>query len=134
VHEPSNNEDSDVYDEDTHHVTQVSQIMGRRGTISKAVSGFIPRSLSRARSANVLRMQDGSMVVGVSVERATVDGQDEELKGSTVHAPGSLSAPRSPTRLSFTNPAGENGLLKTFLRRKRASTIAVTPNQSSLKL
>ncbi|TFK45099.1 hypothetical protein BDQ12DRAFT_718206 [Crucibulum laeve] len=82
-----------AHTEDDHHVTQMEQIAGRQ-SISKKVGSMLPRRLSRARSANVIAAGDANMVIGVSVQEATVetpeDEDEDERSGASVHAPGGL--------------------------------------------
>ncbi|KAG5636943.1 hypothetical protein H0H81_006339 [Sphagnurus paluster] len=64
-------------------------IAGHQG-ISKAVGGFLPRRLSRARSSQLL-VGDASVVIGVSVEEAMVESADgTEASQTVIHAPGGL--------------------------------------------
>lgn len=83
--------DEEAHAEDAHGVTQIHQIAGRQ-TISKAVGGLIPRRLSRSQSANVMSSRDASMVIGISVQEATVEAaEDDTSNQAMVHASGSLN-------------------------------------------
>jgi hypothetical protein len=87
--------DEEAHKEEDHHVTQVHQIAGRH-TISKAMGNLLPRRLSRARSASVNANGDANVVIGVSVEEATVESQlDIEGSRVIVHAPGNLRSQAS---------------------------------------
>ncbi|KAG6866688.1 hypothetical protein C0991_000798 [Blastosporella zonata] len=113
-------------DEDAHqeedHATQMLHIAGRQ-TISKAVGNFLPRRLSRARSANIL-VADANVVIGVSVEEATVvfTGGAEAAQ-TVVHAPGALRNQPSRLTMAGSSPARSSWVhkAKSFalkLRRK----------------
>ncbi|KAJ6612289.1 hypothetical protein B0H10DRAFT_1807815 [Mycena sp. CBHHK59/15] len=86
--------DDDAHEED-HHVTQMHTIAPRQ-SISRAVGGFFPRRLSRARSTVLPSSGDGNVVIGVSVEAATVEmAEDAVLNPTVVHAPGGLRSQAS---------------------------------------
>lgn len=65
---------------DDEHVTQVHRIAPRQ-SISRAIGNVLPRRLSRARSRPVLREGDmaGNMVIGISVQAATVEASGNEV-------------------------------------------------------
>jgi len=82
----------DAHDEeDDHHVTHMHTIAPRQ-SISRAVGGFLPRRLSRARSSVLptsARDAGGNMVI--SVAAATVElPENAEPSATVVHAPGGL--------------------------------------------
>jgi len=80
-------DDGDAHHEDDHHVTHMHTIAPKQ-SISRAVGGFLPRRLSRARST-VLPSSD--VVIGVSVAAATVElPENAEVAATVVHAPGAL--------------------------------------------
>lgn len=85
--------DDSAHAEDDNHVTQVHQIAARQ-SISQTMGVFLPRRLSRARSANVLKSGDSTVLIGVSVQEATVETPSEDgvtiSRRASVHAPGSL--------------------------------------------
>ncbi|KAJ6534681.1 hypothetical protein DFH09DRAFT_1405318 [Mycena vulgaris] len=85
--------DSTHDEEDSHHVTHMHTIAPRQ-SISRAVGGFFPRRLSRARSSVLPTGGDAmtnNLVIGVSVAAATVElPENAELAATVVHAPGSL--------------------------------------------
>lgn len=61
-------DNENVHAEDDDHVTQVHRIAARQ-TLTRTVGALLPRRLSRARSRPVI--EDGSLVIGVSVQEAT---------------------------------------------------------------
>ncbi|KAJ7656331.1 hypothetical protein DFH06DRAFT_1298215 [Mycena polygramma] len=80
-------DDAEAHHEDDHHVTHMHTIAPKQ-SISRAVGGFFPRRLSRARST-VLPSND--VVIGVSVAAATVElPENAEVAATVVHAPGAL--------------------------------------------
>lgn len=97
--------DEAAHVEEDSHVTQMHQIAGRQ-SISKAVGGLLPRRLSRARSANVLSTSEANMVIGVSVEEATVESAEgAETSFTSVHAPGALRHQPSRLTMAGSSPA-----------------------------
>ncbi|KAJ7087708.1 hypothetical protein C8R43DRAFT_964998 [Mycena crocata] len=94
---------SDAHDEEDHHVTHMHTIAPRQ-SISRAVGGFFPRRLSRARSSVLPTSGDGnSMVIGVSVAAATVElPENAELAATVVHAPGALRNQTSKSSMATT--------------------------------
>lgn len=110
------------------------QIAGRQ-SISKAVEGFLPRRLSRARSTNVLTTGDGNMVIGVSVEEATVESEEGvETNCARVHAPGGLRNQASRLTMAGSSPPRSNwvakakGFTQKFRRKsKTAGALDRTP-------
>ncbi|KAF9460722.1 hypothetical protein BDZ94DRAFT_880937 [Collybia nuda] len=104
--------DENGHIEEDSHVTQMRQIAGRQ-SISKAVGGFLPRRLSRARSANVIATGDGNMVIGVSVEEATVESEEGvETSRASVHAPGGLRNQASRLSMAGSSPARSSWVAK----------------------
>ncbi|KAK7030645.1 hypothetical protein R3P38DRAFT_3188350 [Favolaschia claudopus] len=98
--------------EDDHHVTHMHTIAPKQ-SLSRAMGGFLPRRLSRARSAAVVIPSNGggeNVVIGVSVAAATVElGPDAEVAGASVHAPGALHHQTSKGSMggaSLTNKSG----------------------------
>ncbi|KAF5355451.1 hypothetical protein D9758_006291 [Tetrapyrgos nigripes] len=83
-------EDERAHAEDAHQVTQVHRIAPRQ-SISRTVGSLIPRRLSRASRQVIAETNAaGDVVIGVSVEAATVEaeGGAGEAVQATVHAPG----------------------------------------------
>lgn len=105
--------DEEAHKEEDHHVTQVHQIVGRH-TISKAMGNLIPRRLSRARSASVIANGDANMVIGVSVEEATVESpvDIEASRRVIVHAPGNLRSQTSHGSMACSTSATSSWLTK----------------------
>jgi hypothetical protein len=98
--------------EEDSHVTQMRQIAGRQ-SISKAVEGFLPRRLSRARSTNVIATGDANLVIGVSVEEATVESEEGvETSRASVHAPGALRNQASRLTMAGSSPARNSWVAK----------------------
>ncbi|KAJ6581864.1 hypothetical protein B0H19DRAFT_1252026 [Mycena capillaripes] len=80
-------DDAEAHHEDDQHVTHMHTIAPKQ-SISRAMGGFLPRRLSRARST-VLPSSD--VVIGVSVAAATVElPENAEVAATMVHAPGAL--------------------------------------------
>jgi hypothetical protein len=79
-------EDESHHLEDDQHVTQVEQIDGRQ-PFQKRVDAILPRRMSRSHSHNVLSPST-HVVIGVSVEKATVDAAHPHSDGirTTIHA------------------------------------------------
>lgn len=68
------------------HTTQKETIVGRRNTLTKAVGGILTKTLKHARSRNTLQPgHDDTVVIGVSVEEATVE-QHETIEEGDVSA------------------------------------------------
>ncbi|KAG6837822.1 hypothetical protein H0H93_016190 [Arthromyces matolae] len=108
----------DAYREDNDHATQMLHISGRQ-SISKTVGNFIPRRLSRSRSANVL-VADANVVIGVSVEEATVESSEPDIETArtVIHAPKSLR--NKSSRLTLAGyPIGGHLLEKVRMLAKR---------------
>ncbi|PFH47476.1 hypothetical protein AMATHDRAFT_6694 [Amanita thiersii Skay4041] len=99
-------DDENALEEET-HITQVYEV-SCRNSLSKAMSEFLPRRLSRSLSTQIVpsATKETSVVIGVSVEEATVevtDGDSEELTRATVHAPNSTRNRTSRLTLSGSN-------------------------------
>jgi hypothetical protein len=77
-------EDESHHLEDDQQVTQVEQIHGRQ-PFQKTVEAILPRRMSRSHSSNILSPST-HLVIGVSVEKATVDARSEDIHTTTVHA------------------------------------------------
>jgi len=119
--------DDNAHAEDQTQVTQMRRIAGREG-----LTKIIPRKLSRAHSAVIPSTADGSMVIGVSVQEATVhsiltdeDGQEPNTTSRvSVHAPGSIRHQTSQMTISGPTLAistwGERakGFTQKFRRKK----------------
>ena len=95
-----------------------------RGGISKKMGNLLPRRLSRARSA----LTAGELVIGVSVEQATVEASEgADVKITTVHGP---NCPRRSSSLAqLLSPqtgkhwvAKAKGLTQKIRRRMRRKT------------
>ncbi|KAG6813762.1 hypothetical protein H0H92_007714 [Tricholoma furcatifolium] len=119
-------------DEDAHreqeHATQMLHIAGRQ-SISKTVTNYLPRRLSRARSTNLL-VADANVVIGVSVEEATVESPEGAEAGRTViHAPGSLRNQTSRLTMPGALPSRSNWIAKakSFALKLRRKTKGVEP-------
>ncbi|KAF8627775.1 hypothetical protein AX17_006140 [Amanita inopinata Kibby_2008] len=86
------NEDDPPIEEDQ-HITQVYTVTGRH-SFTKAMNEFLPRRLSKSVSEQVVPYspRDSNVVIGVSVEEATVEVNEdsEEPAGATVYAPNSV--------------------------------------------
>jgi len=83
-------DDADAHHEDDHHVTHMHTIAPKQ-SLSRAVGGFLPRRLSRARSTVLPGNGNDNVVIGVSVAAATVElPEDAEVAATVVHAPGAL--------------------------------------------
>lgn len=95
--------DDAAHREEDNHVTQMRRIAGRQ-SISKAVGGFLPRRLSRSRSANVVLTGGANVVIGVSVEEATVESKEDGGSSASVHAPHALRSRTS--KLNMNEPMG----------------------------
>ncbi|KXN93221.1 hypothetical protein AN958_00145, partial [Leucoagaricus sp. SymC.cos] len=87
--------DERAYVEDYTQVTQIQQIAGKPG-FSKTVHNFLPRRLSRTKSASMLTpVTEANLVIGVSVQQSTTESLDsfDSTKGIvttvTISAPGS---------------------------------------------
>jgi len=97
-------DDERAHVEDNHRVTQMLHIAGRQ-SISKAVGSLLPRRLSRARSSNIV-LEDANVVIGVSVEEATVESaEDAEAYHVVVHAPAILRNRTSRLSMAGSSPA-----------------------------
>jgi len=126
---------ADLDDEGAHledvHVTQMHQIAGRQ-SISKTVGSLLPRRLSRARSANILA-GEGNVVIGVSVEEATVESAEgAEASHAVVHAPGALRKQPSRLTMAGSSPARNSWVAKARgftqkFRRKGKVTRSASP-------
>ncbi|THV06182.1 hypothetical protein K435DRAFT_23489 [Dendrothele bispora CBS 962.96] len=106
----NDNQGDEAHTEDAHHVTQVHRIAPRQ-SISRAMGGLIPRRLSRA-SRQVITEASGDMVIGVSVEAATVEaapGVEDQVQ-ATVHAPGRTLRPKA-SRSSLASLGSSGGWL-----------------------
>lgn len=83
----------DTHDEeDDHHVTHMHTIAPRQ-SISRAVGGFFPRRLSRARSSVLptsTRDAGGNMVISVAAATVELPENAEPAPATVVHAPGAL--------------------------------------------
>jgi hypothetical protein len=91
-------DDADAHHEDDHHVTHMHTIAPKQ-SISRAMGGFLPRRLSRARST-VMPTSDVA-VIGVSVAAATVElPENAEVAATVVHAPGALRNRASKASIS----------------------------------
>ncbi len=111
----------EVHDEE--QVTQMETIAGRV-SLGKAVGRTIARRLSRARSRELLAVPSSTLVIGVSVEEATVEAEllEEEKQGNG-DGNGDGNVPRSPqgTVFAFAQAEGGRGT------RSRRSTVSM-PN------
>ncbi|KAH7921443.1 hypothetical protein BV22DRAFT_1038658 [Leucogyrophana mollusca] len=85
ISEGADLEDDTYHLEDDHHVTQVERIAGRQ-TLPKTMGAILPRRLSRTQSQNVLSSANTNVVIGVSVEEATVDASHPRHEGSRAMA------------------------------------------------
>lgn len=123
--------DDSAHTEDDNHVTQVHQIAARQ-SISKTMGVFLPRRLSRARSANVLKSGDSTLVIDVSVQEATVETPSEEgvtiSRRASVHAPGSLRNQSSRLTMADSTPASRGWVTKAkeFTMKIRRRSVAPT--------
>ncbi|KAF8216801.1 hypothetical protein K438DRAFT_1953698 [Mycena galopus ATCC 62051] len=122
-------DDAEAHHEDDHHVTHMHTIAPKQ-SLSRAVGGFLPRRLSRARS--VLHNGGGGsgtdMVIGVSVAAATVElAEDAEVAPATVvHAPGALHHKQSKSSIASMNKPGWAARAKNFIKFRRKSKILLT--------
>ncbi|KAK2467425.1 hypothetical protein APHAL10511_000660 [Amanita phalloides] len=101
---PSKYDDDDEEIKGDHLVTHVYN-GSALGTISKAMSDLLPRRLSRSCSEQMISQatMEPPMVVGVHVEKATVEVATEDLEQlcrTTVHAPNSVRKRTSVLALS----------------------------------
>ncbi|KAJ7281460.1 hypothetical protein C8J57DRAFT_1500159 [Mycena rebaudengoi] len=122
----------DAHEED-HHVTQMHTI-GPRQSISRAVGGLLPRRLSRARSSvlpSAGESSGGNVVIGVSVQAATVETPENgELGATVIHAPGALR--NQASKGSLTSNFGKKSwalIAKNFTKkfRRKSSAALTTP-------
>ncbi|KAG7449830.1 uncharacterized protein BT62DRAFT_609277 [Guyanagaster necrorhizus] len=96
-------DDEDGLSEDSHHVTQMQQIVGRKTTISRAIGGLIPGRLSHTRSRSIIDTAvDSSMVIGVFVEEeATTENAPDDLPPRSGSVMVVHSLRNQPSRCSF---------------------------------
>lgn len=101
----------------------------------ESLTKMIPRKLSRARSAVIPSTVDGGLIIGVSVQEATVHSiltdEDEQEPNTTsrvsVHAPGSIRYQTSrmtisgPTLATNTWAEKAKGFTQKFRRKKAMS-------------
>ncbi|RDB25166.1 hypothetical protein Hypma_007981 [Hypsizygus marmoreus] len=105
-------DDDNAHLEEDNHVTQMHRIVGRQ-SISQTVGGLLPRRLSRSRSANVLLAGEANVVIGVSVEEATVEAAEgAEMSGTSIHAPGALRNQPSRLTMAGSSPARNSWVAK----------------------
>lgn len=124
-------DDDGAHTEDN-HVTHMHKIGGRQ-SISKAVGGLMPRRLSRTRSANVLSSGNGNMIIGVSVEEATVESaEDVDTCCARVHAPGALRNQPSRLTMAGSSPVKDSWVTKAkgFTQKFRRKGKRVDPTSS----
>ncbi|KAJ7698886.1 hypothetical protein B0H17DRAFT_1177161 [Mycena rosella] len=122
-----------AHDQEDHHVTHMHTIAPRQ-SISRAVGGFFPRRLSRARSSVLPTGGDGAgLVIDVSVAAATVELPDNaELAATVVHAPGGLRSKASKSSIATSPDAKDSSWaarakkLTSRFRRKRPTTAPTT--------
>ncbi|KAF9075614.1 hypothetical protein BDP27DRAFT_1041751 [Rhodocollybia butyracea] len=129
-----------LHAEDDNHVTQVHRIAARQ-TLTRTMGSFLPRRLSRARSRPVIEDMDGTLVIGVSVQAATVEESNDaesRLPTAIVIAGGndSLSPALNPKASksslrsvsSNNNPSNTNWVAKftKILRRKSGQPLTQT--------
>ncbi|KAJ7307065.1 hypothetical protein DFH08DRAFT_901157 [Mycena albidolilacea] len=130
-------DDAEAHEEDHNHVTHMHTIAPKQ-SLSRAMGGFLPRRLSRARSTVIPSPGggDGSMVIGVSVAAATVEvpeGEGAQVGTATVvHAPGALHHQTSKGSMSSSmmGRMGWAARAKTFakkFRRKSRAALSDAP-------
>ncbi|KAH7911386.1 hypothetical protein BJ138DRAFT_1113260 [Hygrophoropsis aurantiaca] len=124
--------DDDTYhQEDAHHVTQVERIAGRQ-TLPKSVGAILPRRLSRTQSQNVLS-SGNTVVIGVSVEEATIDTSHPRHEGARATAYATKSPALRNRASTLTFPSGQtsaNGFMaraKGLAQKIRRISKAGTP-------
>ncbi|KAJ6519107.1 hypothetical protein C8R45DRAFT_1065900 [Mycena sanguinolenta] len=124
-------DDADAHREDDHHVTHIHAIAPKQ-SISRAMGGFLPRRLSRARSVlpgSVGGATASDVVIGVSVAAATVElPEGAEVAATVVHAPGALHHKQSKASISGgslnqNNKAGWAARAKNFIKFRRKSKV-----------
>lgn len=131
--------DDDMHSEDDHHhVTRMQTIAGRHNRISKTVdkvSALLTRNLShkqRRRATTISIPPAKDMVIGVSVEQATVEAETDKamFKRATAYAGGSQHTLRKRSSwLSMPGSIGQGRIgMKTkaftqkFRRKGRANS------------
>ncbi|KAJ7231892.1 hypothetical protein B0H12DRAFT_1239790 [Mycena haematopus] len=137
-------DDAEAHHEDDNHVTHMHTIAPKQ-SLSRAMGGFIPRRLSRARSVlpgsgggGGLDTRDMSMVIGVSVAAATVElPEDAEVAATVVHAPGALHHRQSKASIGgASEPLNDNNKVvansswaaraKHFMKFRRKSKVPLS--------
>ncbi|KAF7356378.1 hypothetical protein MVEN_00970200 [Mycena venus] len=132
-------DDADAHHEDDHHVTHMHTIAPKQ-SLSRAMGGFLPRRLSRARSTGGILPGADNMVIGVSVAAATVElpegGEGEgAAPGAVVHAPGALHHQTSKGSIggaSLSNKMGWAARAKNFTKKfRRKSKMPLAPGEEA---
>ncbi|KAF7370368.1 hypothetical protein MSAN_00668300 [Mycena sanguinolenta] len=108
-------DDADAHREDDHHVTHIHAIAPKQ-SISRAVGGFLPRRLSRARS-----------VLPTGVGSAAASDVGAEVAATVVHAPGALHHKQSKASISGGSlnqgTKGWAARAKNFIKFRRKSKV-----------
>jgi len=114
-------------DEDD-HTTQV-QITGDQG-FSKTIHAFLPKRLTRSQSVNISVSRDANVLIGVSIEKATVESKKgDELCQASVHVSRGLRKQRSMLSMSASSPARKNWVAraKEFIFRRTKNHFGPPP-------
>ena len=110
-------DDGNQTEDDQHHVTRIQTIAGRSNSVSKTINkvgallsqNSTQRKRARRSTALSLPAVNADVVIGVRVERATVEtdsGENSKSEYATVYAEGSKRALR---RASWFSMPGTNG-------------------------
>ncbi|GBE80850.1 predicted protein [Sparassis crispa] len=129
----------DDHDTDEALTTHVATIAGRQ-SISRAVGGMLSRKLSRSRrhSKDVIPLSSSNVVIGVSVEEATVEAEAHESAhhepATSVAYSSASSALRHQRSMAVEKSSANNWVDKAKgvtqkLRRKSVAALSLSPDR-----